>query len=154
VRRRRLVLAVLAAVVTPVLAVAGTVIAVHLEHPRDEAAYLEYLRLYGQGVQTGTTSDDFSDAPIALPSIPALIAEGDRACDWLGHQDYALWRTDPAHRVNALYGRYDASVAGRSLAWVGPPDDSSVAGAAWAHLCPATLELHKPHFVFTSSQPD
>jgi hypothetical protein len=153
VRRRRLVLAVLAVTVTPVLAVAGTVVAVHLEHPRDEAAYLEYLRLYGRSDEIDSAGN-IIDAPIALPAIPALIAEGDRACDWLGHQGYALWRTDASHRVTALYERYAAATQGRQLAWRGDPPGYSVTAAAWTHLCPATLDLHKPHFVLTSSEPD
>lgn len=152
--RKRIGLGLGAAVVALALAVVGTVVVVHLKHPRNEAAYLEYLRLYGRGVQTSATGDDFTDAPIALPSIPALIAEGDRACDWLGHQGYALWRTGASHRVDALYQRYDTLTQSRQLPWAGDPDHVSIAAAAWAHLCPATLDLHKPHYVFSSSEPD
>jgi hypothetical protein len=137
-----------------VLVLAGTVIVVHVKHPRDESAYFEYLRLYGRGEQTGTTATDFTDAPIELPAIPALLAEGDRACAWLSHQSFALWRTDPSHRVDAMYERYVASRHDATQPWEGDPQRDSVVAAAWQYLCPATRELHKPHYAFSSPPSD
>lgn len=136
------------------LGLANVVVVVHVTHPRDEGAYLEYLRLYGRGEQTGTTDTDFTDDPITLPAIPALLAEGDRACGWLSHQGYALWRTDQSHRQAALYQRYEGSRHNSAQPWAGDPQRYSVVPAAWRYLCPATWQLHKPHYVFTSAQPD
>jgi hypothetical protein len=141
--------AVLAALLTVVLGsglgVVAVVIGVNLAHPRDEAGYLSYLRTYG---------DMTSDQPIALPPRSAVLAAGQDACSWLGGSGYALWRTDLRQRFSARMSAYLRSADARTLPWSGLPERSTVAAAAWAYLCPATWQLHKPHYVFTSSPGD
>src|SRR4051794_6259248 len=128
------------------LGVVALVIGVNLQHPRDEAGYLTYLRTYG---------DMSSDQPIELPTHAGLVSAGQDACSWVSGSEFALWRTSLRHRFPA---RMDACLraggAQSALAWSGPPDRSTVAAAAWACLCRATWELHKPHYVFSSPPGD
>ena len=141
-----MVLVPFAAAVVLGLGVVTIVIAVNLRHPRGEAGYVTYLRMYG---------DTSSDAPLAdLPPRPTLVSAGDDACAWLSGREYALWRTSPEHRLPATMAAYLHDVQADPLAWSGPPDQSSVAAAAWTYLCPATRELHKPHYVFSSPPGD
>jgi hypothetical protein len=83
----------------------------------------------------------------------AVVAEGDRGCDWLGDQAKALWRTDAKYRFDALLERYaDTPVVDASLR---APHFSLrstrmvIAGRAWIWLCGATWEFHKPHYIFS-----
>lgn len=129
--------------ITFVLLVMATVIGVYVTHPRDEQGYVAYLQKYGRG--------HAKDRP-ELPPTAALVVEGKAACAWLGDQSPALWRTGNAHRFPAVMTRYQHATAGHRAAWGDArPDHLSVATAAWHYLCPATWQLHKPHYVF--SQP-
>jgi len=83
-----------------------------------------------------------------------VIAEGDRACDWLADQGYALWRTDPSRTYRGKFDRYQALTAGRPLAWTGAPSREAVTRAAWGHLCPASLQLRRPYYVFNDRPGD
>lgn len=143
---RRSVAVLLGAGLVLGVGVVALVIGVNLRHPRDEAGYLTYLRLYG---------DPSSDAPLTdLPARPGLISAGNDACAWLSGQEFALWRTSPAHRYPATITAYLESTRTDPIGWSGPPDRSTIAVAAWSHLCPATRELHKPHYVFSRPPSD
>src|SRR4051794_35035865 len=136
---RRLVAVLFAAILVLGLGVVVVVIGVNLAHPRDESGYLTYLRRYGD-----TTTDEPAST---LPPRSALLAVGDQACAWLGGQEFALWRTGPSHGYPVWIEGYLRHTRSDSLPWVGPPERSSVAVGAWAYLCPATRELHRPRYV-------
>ncbi|WFE38087.1 hypothetical protein [Micromonospora sp. WMMD998] len=125
--------------VAGVLAVPVAVLGVHVTHPRDEDGYLAYLRQYGNRQ---------SDEPLrVLPPTADLIAEGDAACDWLREQPYALWRHDRRYREMVVYQRYLTQVGDRPPRWGNElPDQDSVTGGAWHHLCPADWELRQPRW--------
>lgn len=123
---------------------AGWIVNVYRTHPRNESGYIAYLQTYG-----------IDNTPTAhLPARALLITEGDRACDWLGGQTWALWRTTPQYRIGNLELRYTGEVDGRQTGWGSTPDRASITSAAWNYLCPATLELRKPHFIFSDPHPD
>jgi hypothetical protein len=110
--------------------------AVLMTHPRNEQSYLAYVSTYG----------DYRGRPVAaLPPSATLVAAGDRACAWLDHQPVALWRTGSSWRVSSLFGRYKHAISAADAAL-----PRSVVPGAWAYLCPASLYLHKPHYVFGS----
>jgi hypothetical protein len=136
-------------VILVALALVAIVVGEHATHPRDEDAYIAYL--HGDyDADAGQTQEAVGE----LPPTTALVAEGDRACNWLGDQPTALWRTSNDYRFPALMARYRHAVRGSELTWGdAPPDHYTVATAAWAHLCPATWQLHKPHYVFSDPNP-
>ena len=124
-----------AVVLSPAVAVAG----VHVTHPRDEAAFLDYFDGHLSGEDT---------PPTPMPSTDALLEQGDRACAWLATQPWAMLRTDEKFRFAAMADQYLDQMSPHSDR-VGPfPTQYDVAGAAWTYLCPATRYLQKPHYVF------
>jgi hypothetical protein len=143
---RRLVAVLFAAILVLGLGVVAVVVGVNLAHPRDESAYVTYLRVYGD-----TSSDD--PVPNLAPRA-ALLAAGDAACGWLSGQEFALWRTSRSHRNPATTQAYLDDTRSDPLPWTGPPDRSSVAVGAWTYLCPATRELHEPHDLFRNQPGD
>ena len=58
---------------------------VRVDHPRDPAAFVRDARYY----LTEWENDPHDPRYIA---DDALLAEGDRACEWLAEQPVALWR--------------------------------------------------------------
>jgi len=130
---------------TACASVLGLLVAVHVTHPRDEAGYMHYLVTYG-GV--------FEAAGGTVPAKAALIAEGDRACNWLDGQTWALWRTDPPLRVTAVEARYGDELRHVPLPWSSQPDHWTIGAAAWQYLCPAALELREPHDIFGATAHD
>ena len=122
---------------------AALVVGVQLTHPRDTAAYIDYLHTYGS-----TTGEQLVD----LPPAADLVAAGDHACDWLAGQTWALWRTDVSRRVSTLQARYENEFGDEPTGWGAAPARDAVLAAAWAYLCPATLELRRPHWVVGAPQ--
>lgn len=122
-----------------VLAVIAFVGGVYVTHPRDEGAFLNYVKTYSQ----------YPRKQESRPSSVALIQAGNRACDWLSHQIPALWRTGSGHTVNDLYRSYGGADADADLAL-----PSAVVPGAWTYLCPATELLVKPHYVFSDPPGD
>ena len=114
------------------------VASLHAIYPRDEQAYLTYVRTYGNfdGNRLGS-------------AIPAgdLVAAGDRACDWIRQQPPALWRTAPELRRNSLSARYESQLPESAL-------PHAVVPGAWTYLCPAVVMLVKPHTFFWGPEPD
>lgn len=142
--RRRIVFVAGGLAVGLLLVGALAIAAVELTHPRNEAAYIDYMRTYG-----GAAS------PINNPpSAAALIAEGDRACGWLGGQPWALWRTSDQYRILSVQDRYNQQTAGHTAPGLVNPDRLGIAAGAWAYLCPAAMELRKPHFIFSDPHQD
>jgi hypothetical protein len=109
---------------------------IHLTHRRDEAGYLKYL-VENANLDTGAP-------PVALPASVALVAEGQRACDWLNNRPHALWRSGQQYGPQLLLNRYVDEAIARTAPWPGPPDEPLVADAAWKYLCPASVELRRP----------
>jgi hypothetical protein len=123
-------------VVTPLLVGGLYVGGVHLTHRRDEPGYLKYLA-ENANIDTGAP-------PVALPATDVLIAEGQKACDWLNDRPHALWHSAQRYRPQVLMNRYVDAATARPAPWPGPPDQPLVADAAWKHLCPASVELRRP----------
>jgi len=116
------------------LAAIASVFYVHHAHPRNRDAYLAYVKQHGIG-----------KGPIILPPHGQVVAEGDKACHWLGAQPMAYWRHGAKYQYPAVMARYREHVRGQFLAWgLLPPSHHAVAVAAWKLLCPANWELHKP----------
>lgn len=110
-------------------------------HPRNESAYLTYLKDCGGDGIHGAGID-------ILPPRDQLLAEGDRACQRLGEQPRALGHVDGNH-VGAFAPRYDADRAGEPLPWgEEPPAVNRVAVAAWEHLCPDVWRVVGPVHLF------
>lgn len=127
-------------VTTLSLGVVGLVVFIDRTNPRDEAAYLTYLKTYGS--ENGN--------PIStLPPSTQLVAEGDSACDWLAGTGYALWRTSAEWRNPAVAQKYETYVQGQPPPWGSTPSRGTIAAAAWGYLCPATVQMHKPHYLFS-----
>ena len=112
---------------------------VFITHPRSETQYLSYLADYGN-----YDSRAVDNAP---PEV--LIAAGDRACSWLDHQQPALWRTGRSWRVDSLFRDYQRAISQGDASL-----PKSVVPGAWAYLCPASLYLRKPHYVFSDPSHD
>lgn len=136
-------LAIVGGIVTVLLlGVVGLVVFIDRTNPRDEAAYLTYLKTYGDNTGNPITT---------LPPSTQLFAEGDKACDWLAGTGYALWRTSAEWRFPAIQGRYLTLVQNQPLPWGTTPSHDTVLAAAWAYLCPATEQMHKPHYLFSDA---
>ena len=145
----RRILAVLAALV--VLAAVAGAWTFHERYPRDEAGFLRYVRQYPGVIHAAYAADipAATDAASQFTTPPgAMIAAGDRACHWLSAQPYAGLRTSASFRVSALVDRYVTTAPSGTLGWSGYPDSGAVTSSAWAYLCPGTMELHKPHWLF------
>jgi hypothetical protein len=113
-----------------VAAIAAVIGVVYVTHPREEAAYLSYVRTYG----------NYDGTHPRKASAQELISAGDRACDWLFHQTPGLWRTTAQHQ---LYGLSRAYARTMSTADLSLP--SAVVPGAWHFLCPATADLVQGH---------
>lgn len=134
----------LAAAVVTTLATVTAVAAVGWTHPRDEAAFLGLV--HGSVVEDGVL-------PFDSVSDDALLAEGDRACEWLAGQAPALWRRGEAWTMTGRIARYQDDVPAAPGAWdLGHESPQSYRGtvvsAAWAELCGGTRTLHRSHGPF------
>jgi hypothetical protein len=107
------------------------VAAVMVSNPRDQAAYLHYVKEHGNydGKRVKVVADRED-----------LVAAGDRACDWLRWREPALWRGDGGHNLTAQQTAFlkKASTKDRTL-------PKAVVPGAWKHLCPGTRILIEPH---------
>jgi hypothetical protein len=129
--------------------VTSTVIIARVQatHPRDEAAYLHDAHRYTHA-DGGLKAYD-AHVAITYPSDHQLIQAGDRACDWLGHQPPALFITGYHFSPKRLADVYWKATLDSPWAMPRP-----VYRNAWEDLCPATLFLVKPHFVFSNPPSD
>ncbi len=130
---------VLVGLLVGAILLAGTVAAVFISHPRNEAAYLRQLHSYGDRyyLRKHPTSD------------AELLATGDRACTWLKHRQPALWRYGRDHELISLNGVYLKSLGAEERRLPG-----YVVASAWQHLCPAVKELVGPHRFWPWQQRD
>jgi hypothetical protein len=125
------------------LALGAFILNVKSSHPRDEATFIERIDTwYGERMR-----DRFAALDDDL-----LIAEGDRACDWLDAQPKALWHTDPERGFYAMLDKYlattdqhDTTLAVGSIS--SQDMRRHVANMAWAYLCGASWEFHRPYHV-------
>jgi hypothetical protein len=118
-----------------VIVVAAVVVRVYMNHPRNEAAFIGYVHKYA----------NFDGRKLTNPPERAVLLDaGDRACDWLGDQSWALWRNDPERTVSGLLVRHESAMPRQDRTL---PDSVSV--GAWAFLCPATRTLVQPHRPFS-----
>lgn len=116
-----------------VLTLVAIVSAVFITHPRDEAAYVRYVHTYRS----------YNGEPVAPVAAAELIAAGDRACDWLSHQQPGLWRDRAPYRIFDLSDRYTPTMSAADRAM-----PASVLPGAWHFLCPGTTLLIRSHQVF------
>ena len=141
-RRRGLALVAVVCALVVVLAAIAVVTVARVEHPRDERAF---LRVVAHGSAHGGASRGVNNR--------FLIADGDRACDWLRGQPPALWRRGGRWSFHSLRVRYDTREVPRSSR--GPRfDRDAVAVEAWAHLCGSDYYLRETHNPFTSPHSD
>lgn len=120
---------------------------VRAANPRDETAYLRDAHRYTRddgGLRGYDTHVQMTD-----PSDRELIEAGDRACRWLAQQPPALFVTTyrfSPRRLADVYWRF-----AWNSQWAMP---RQVYRDAWDHLCPATLYLVRPHYVFSDPPHD
>ena len=129
----------LAVAVTTVilLAICGSYVGgVHLTHRRDEDAFMRYI--------ADNATIDSGAASQTLPPRAVLVAEGQRACDWLNGQPHALWRTGERYKPQVLMNRYVTIALARSAPSQVLPEVPVVVSAAWKYLCSASVELRRP----------
>ena len=100
-------------------------------HPRDEAAYLEYVETYAD---YGSLHKKSRDA-----SRTELVAAGDRACDWLAQRPMALTRTHGDFDLGTLAVKFNKQQFADD-----PSLPDSITAGAWEYLCPATKALKQP----------
>lgn len=116
-------------------------------HPRNETLYLRDVHRLTRADDGLQSYDAYVDSP--RPSDQQLIEAGDRVCDWLARQPPALFITHRSFKPTELADVYWKET--QETEWAMP---RQVYRDAWEHLCPATLYLVKPHFVFSSPHPD
>ncbi len=140
-----------AAGVILVLAVGLAVVAfVHVQHPRDEEAFLSYVHessAVGGRYDFEGVDDDF------------LIAEGDAACRWLQEQPLALYRRGGEWTMGSVLDRFTQESGLPSDAWdfghqTMQANREVVAGLAWSFLCGASRELRETHNPFNKPPSD
>ena len=120
---------------------------VQATHPRDEAGYLHDAHRYTRG-EGGLRAYD-AHVLMTDPTDRQLIQAGDRACVWLGKQPPGLFMTSYRFSPKRLADIYWKTTM--NTQWAMP---RQVYRDAWERLCPSTLFLVKPHFVFRSPPSD
>ena len=151
---KRILLGVLSLIILVALMGAGWVMKVNLEHSRDEGAFIEGLAYEKSAACKGCQKHP----TFAAVDDDFLIAEGDRACAWLGEQPYPLWRRGDQYSTGELTDRYVAEVPASDEEWSGgllePQDRVAVVYSAWDYLCGEAQELREPHNPFTRPPSD
>jgi hypothetical protein len=122
--------------------IGGTALTVYFTHPRDDAAFLANLH------RTGTSTS--WEKAFSVQTDAYFVLQGEDACDWLGDQGLALWRTEDFWQLDAVTGRYaeTADLQDADL-WGSMPAAkrarSQVARYAFDSICGATYVFHQPH---------
>jgi hypothetical protein len=134
-----------------VFVVAAGVVTVYLTHPRDDAAYLA-------GLHNAGTSHAW-DKAFAAQTDGYFVMQGEDACDWLGQQGMALWRTQSPYRLEAVVSRYANTTDGQDDELWGTHKAAMaartrIAELAFDHICGASWEFHKPHYLWRESSGD
>ncbi len=145
-------LVLLVVVPTLVVAVAGAawVFNVKYTHPRNADAFIERLdNTYPADLcQKGTKACNEPVSSFAPIEDEFLIAEGDRACDWLAEQPYPWLSQDPRFALRGLVARYKKENPAARNDWtrgrLRPADRDVVVTQAWDDLCGAEWTLREP----------
>jgi hypothetical protein len=128
---------------------AGWVASVKADNSRDEATFIRNLDHSVRGNLCAGCPMLWKLAPV---DDDLLIAEGDRACDWLRDQPYPWWSRAERFTYDGLMSRYLATHPVPDATWstgtLRPEYRSIVVGEAWHELCGDTFELHQPHNPF------
>jgi hypothetical protein len=149
---RRVRVAVLGIVLLVTLSGAGWVVSVNVENSRDESAFIKNL-------DHSVSGNLCEGCPIIWKFPPVdddfLIAEGDRACDWLRDQPYPWWSRAEKFTFRGLMRRYLAANPVSRASWsdgtLHPDYRSIVVGEAWHELCGDEMQLREPHNPFNRS---
>jgi hypothetical protein len=129
-----------------VLLTAGALVAMWVKYPRDEEKFLLYV--HKSIWDEANNKWVFKDADDAF-----LLAEGDKACDWLGDESFALWRGGAEWSNQARLTQYldESAVVGSEWSFGGGVPDrkrEAVATRAWLYLCGSSMELRETHNPF------
>jgi hypothetical protein len=123
-----------------VLAVAGLVLKVRSDHPRSETDFFHGLRGLSVGGRQAFEPIDHG----------FLLAEGDKACDWLRDQPYPLWRGDDRFRFSEMLNRYGREHPPSKEDWtqgdLDPHFRQILVVSAWVNLCGDARELRRTPF--------
>lgn len=108
-------------------------------HPRDEQTFLTYVSHTGDDMATAGGADATShdaDYNWAAEHATRMLAEGDRACEWLSRQpDAPDVAPDRSYEAHTLITRYvDTAHLRRRVNQTYLAQTYLVAGA-WAYLC-------------------
>jgi hypothetical protein len=95
--------------------------------PRDESAFYRWT------LEVNVEPGFGDDRAWIFEHRPEVLAEGNRACEWLGQQPQASSRSDDRYSVETLAARYGAAT--EPIAKVSPSNRGNIAVQAWAHLC-------------------
>lgn len=139
-------------------ATAGWVYAAHLGHPRDEAAFVAAAHQGPSSARCGNAKRCPTTVPLAAVDDDVLLAEGERACEWLADQPYPWWRRGREWGRPGLIERYRADHPATDPVWhrglIRPSHRVTVIAAAWLHLCGADLVLRLPRNPFNKPASD
>lgn len=138
--RKAILWTVTSLLVLPMLFVAG----IYITHPRNEGRFMAAM-------ERADFPDDWQ-AFVADRGEDFLLTEGDRACDWLSDQSFALLNGSDSVSLQNRMNRYLDETSNVNAAWVLSEttfDGRRLAAAAgWNYLCEATLLVHQPYNVF------
>jgi hypothetical protein len=129
-RRRRLLLPLVVAAVLVVGVLMGPSLAARLQHPRDVDAFQTYVVTYMP--DSGSPADE----NWATEHPDDVLAEGDRACEWLSQRPSAP-DVDPsgASSVYNLTNAYLKQVREQPEVPLTREGHRSLVAGAWGHLC-------------------
>ena len=115
-----------------VLAPVAWVGVVYAAHPRDEAAFIDYVSRYVTKANT----------PAVRADPQRFVADGDAACEWLKDQDWTIYNYAPQVRERAMKDDYVSGWDDAAYALSEHHDDRYVVvTAAWHNLCAGTLQF-------------
>jgi hypothetical protein len=137
VRRRGVILAALAAVVITMGALVAPSIAGRITHPRDTSAFQSYVTTFVGGWRSSADPEGPErDDAWAADHPDEVLAEGDRACDWLAQRPTAP-EVDPSGKsdVSALANGYLRVANGERPLPLSREGRRTVIIGAWAYLC-------------------
>ena len=132
VRRRGVPLAALLSVALTMAAIAAPSVAGSITHPREISAFQDYVRTF-----SANPGAPQRDKVWATDHPEQILAEGDRACDWLSHRPYAP-KVDPSgdSDVATMANRYLALRQGEGVPLpLSREAHRVVVIGAWAYLC-------------------
>ena len=107
--------------------------------PRDEQTFLAYVSHTGDDMATAGGADGSShdvDYTWAAEHPTRMLAEGDRACEWLSQQpDVPDVAPDRSYEAHTLMARYVDTAHMRRRVEQSHLGQTYVVAGAWAYLC-------------------